>query len=78
MLMTKEELEAQFESDDSLAPCALIRFQGELGIALKIGENLTKHWQSGDVIVFWENGEHTVLADQFTLIRFNLWSLEEE
>ena len=31
------------------------------GIAVEIGENLSPIWQSGDVIVFWDNGDHTML-----------------
>jgi len=36
----------------------------ERGVALALGENLTKHFQSGDVIVFWANGDHTALYDE--------------
>jgi hypothetical protein len=36
----------------------------EKGVALSLGENLTRLWQSGDVIVFWENGDHTMLFDE--------------
>lgn len=32
------------------------------GIAICLGENLTSAWQSGDVIVFWDNGDHSMLV----------------
>jgi hypothetical protein len=32
------------------------------GIALCIGETIAREWQSGDVIVFWSSGDHTMLV----------------
>ncbi|WP_068775763.1 hypothetical protein [Paenibacillus sp. FJAT-26967] len=56
-------------------PAAMIEYQGEKGIALMIGENLaTGTWLSRDIIVHWEGGEHTVLPDDFTLVRADLWA----
>jgi hypothetical protein len=34
---------------------------GELGVVLRVGENLASNWQSGDIIAFWSDGEHTAL-----------------
>ena len=30
------------------------------GVAICLGENLSKLYQSGDVIIFWDNGDHGV------------------
>lgn len=50
-------------------PCvfAKIEFQGNFGIAFRVGETISKTWQSNDYIVFWENGEHTVLPDKMVM-----------
>lgn len=33
----------------------------DYGVAIRIGETLSSIWQSMSVIVFWSNGDHTVL-----------------
>lgn len=74
--MFNEELEERFKNDSGLAPSAVIEFKGERGIAIALGENLvTNTWLSGDVIVFWENGEHTMLPEEqeFELIHYNAY-----
>jgi len=79
--MTKQELEGimEYKNNDGLqVPCCMIEYQGEKGIVLYIGENLaTGTWLSGDLIVHWEEGEHTILPDEFTLIKRNLWEIQE-
>lgn len=67
--MKKETLEKNIKHDQAV----LIESDGERGIAFKIGENLSATWQSGDVIVIWENGEQTVLPDKFTVINSNVF-----
>lgn len=34
------------------------------GVAFSLGNNLSRIWQSGDVIVFWSDGSYTVLYDR--------------
>ena len=62
--MKKEQLEAHFEKQ-SCGAAAVIAYQGERGVAYVLGERLSKTWASGDVIVLWSDGEHTVLPDEF-------------
>ncbi|MVP00360.1 hypothetical protein [Paenibacillus lutrae] len=83
--MKREELESEFEhrlgsiradNDRIQWPAAMIEYHGEKGIALMVGENLaTGTWLSGDIVVHWENGKHTMLPDEFTLIKENVWLL---
>jgi hypothetical protein len=74
------ELESLFkiriEASGRQLPAAMIEYQGEKGIALMLGENLaTGTWLSGDIVVHWEKGEHTVLPEEFHLIKEDIWSL---
>ena len=70
--MKRKELEDKFNKDDY--PTALIEYEDDKGIAIRLGENLvTGTWLSGDIIVFWNDGEHTILPDEFKLIKYNLW-----
>lgn len=71
--MTPQELENKFNAEDWNTVSALIEYQDERGIAIRIGENLAHNWQSGEIIVFWEDGEHTVLPDDFELVKYNVW-----
>jgi hypothetical protein len=76
--MTKEELIALFdEQTDYISPAALIEFQDEKGLAIRIGENLADNWKSWEIIVFWQDGDHTVLPDEFELLKLDLWTLDE-
>lgn len=72
--MTPQELIAHFEGDDTaLQPSAIIEYQNERGLAIRLGENLSEKWQGGEVIVFWDDGDHTVLPDEFELVRLNAY-----
>jgi hypothetical protein len=72
--MKIEEFTNSFKRDSLQVPTALIEYEGEKGIVIMIGENLvTGTWLSGDIIVHWENGEHTVLPDEFVVLSNNLW-----
>ena len=71
--ITELELRKEFESNDSRF--AGIRFKGEMGMAILLGENLSKDvWLSGDIICFWEDGENTVLPDYFDLLSVGIYS----
>ncbi|MFU1798194.1 hypothetical protein ACM1RC_30360 [Paenibacillus azoreducens] len=80
--MTDTELMNEFERRMSQStkyqlPAAMIEYQGEKGIALMIGENLaTGTWLNGDIIVHWERGKHTMLPEEFTLIKSDIWTDE--
>lgn len=52
----------------TLGASAIIRSEGDVGIAIELGENLSEVWQSGDIIVFWRVGCHTALPDEFKLV----------
>lgn len=67
--MQKAELENTLE----IGRAALIDYEGERGIIIKIGENLSSTWRSGEIIVFWEDGEQTILPDEFLLISENVF-----
>ena len=67
----QKALEDHSGSDDDegrpLISAALIEWTSrggvvERGIAIVIGENMTKLWQSGDVIVWWDDGDRTMLV----------------
>lgn len=75
--MTYQELEDKLNAHPCLQPAVIIRemkFQ-EIGIAICLGENLAKKWQSGDVIVFWPNGDHTTMnpEDEIEIERIDLY-----
>jgi len=73
--MKKEQLVAHFEKQ----PCgaaAVIAYQDERGVAYVLGERLSTEWASGDIIVLWSDGEHTVLPDEFECLVPDLWKLE--
>lgn len=70
--MTEAELRELFESTE--VTMALVAYKdGPLprgtGVAIELGENLSRTWQSGDIVVFWTDGEHTVLPDSFEFVR---------
>jgi len=68
--VTRAELEKRLADEDVwMSASALIEHEGARGIAIRLGETLHRLWQSGDVIVFWTNGDHTILPDEFELVR---------
>lgn len=68
--MTRAELEKRLAEEDVwMSASALIEHEGTRGIAIRLGENLSGSWQSGNVIVFWTNGDHTIVPDEFELVR---------
>ena len=68
-LMTNGELTEMMAKPDEPSS-ALIQYQDERGIALRLGENLSREppWLSGEIIVFWQNGDNTVLPDSFVVL----------
>lgn len=64
--MNREELIEKLteQYDDTRQPAALIHDpqRGLRGVAFLLGENLSRTWQSGDLLIFWENGDHTDLG----------------
>jgi hypothetical protein len=62
-----------------LGPAALIRTQHGDAIAIRIGENLSRTWQSGDIMCIWPNGEYTAMDGlEVEIIIENLWSLRRD
>ena len=58
--MTRQELILELNRQTSIQPAALVMDQrGRKGVAVIIGETLGDSWSSGDLIVFWANGDHT-------------------
>ncbi len=51
---------------------AYIESNGEYGMAMLIGDNLSSSWMSGDIIVFWGDGEQTVMPTEFKIYSFHL------
>ena len=58
--MTRQELILELNKQTSRQPAALVMDQhGDKGIATILFENMGHPWNSGDLIVFWSNGDHT-------------------
>ena len=57
MKMTAKQLDERLD----IPGAALIRWDKRIGVVFRIGENLSMQWQSGDLIVLWADGDHTVL-----------------
>lgn len=65
-----------FESREQLMPACMIEYNGEKGVVFKLGENLASGtWLSGDIIVFWEGGDYTMLPNdgKYKIIKKDLW-----
>jgi hypothetical protein len=76
--VTPAELKEMFDNEE-LTNAALIEHEGARGIAIQLGESLCGPWYSGHIIVFWSNGDHTILPDGFELIHSELFfGVEEE
>ncbi len=66
--MQRSELVAKLkEQEDTLQPAALILDPktGNRGVAILLGENLGYTWQSGDLMVFWEDGDYTDISESY-------------
>lgn len=74
--MTLEKyLEKQSLQTDRCGPICLARSKdGEIGIAYMLGGALSEKWRAGDVIVLWENGEHTAPDGLEVVKTKDLWS----
>lgn len=69
-----KELQVLFENYDGLGATAMIEHNGTRGIAIEIGEVLSATWRQGKIIVFWEDGDHTILPEgPFVLLEFDLF-----
>ena len=75
MIDHETELIKKLESEPFKINAAMICFEGEKGIMLRVGENLTKNYLSGDFIVFWEHGEQSVFDynAELEILNDNLW-----
>jgi hypothetical protein len=73
--VTPDELKAHFAQLDEIQPAVRIEYQGDIGIAIELGESLGGPWSSGKILVFWRNGDSTVLPDEFTLLPGSLWEV---
>lgn len=79
-IMSKDEFETGM-AQCHLSRAALIRnadyrpchHVDGVGVAICLGENFTKLWQSGDVIVFWPDGEHTTVPDVVEVLNWDLF-----
>ena len=65
--MLKAELSEELTNREARQPGALIEYQGTRGLAIMVGENWPP-FLSGDIVVLWEDGEHTVLPEDFELL----------
>lgn len=59
--MNRQQLIDKLTETHALQPAALVRHvkQDSIGIAIILGESMGGAWQSGDLIIFWANGDHT-------------------
>jgi hypothetical protein len=74
--MTREGLEDKYS--DKLSHACLIEHNDYLdntqrGIMVLLGEPLSDKWRSGNWIVFWSNGDHTIPPDEFDIILDDLF-----
>jgi len=78
--MLWKQFEEYMNGKEGLQPCVLIWNETEdlVGVAIYLCENLNKHFQSGDVIVFWRNGDHTTCRDDdvITILKDDLLRYE--
>ena len=60
-----------------LAPAALVRTPYGDAIVFIVGENLSRTWQSGDILFVWDHGEHTSVADneEIEILIPDLWNV---
>lgn len=74
--MTGKSLIGRMNRSQMLCPSALINMPNQgLGVVFRLGGNLSDKWQSGDIIVFWANGDQTTLTEEneFDLISWNVF-----
>lgn len=59
--MNREQLIQALRRQPQTQPMAVIRHARleRVGVAMIVGESLGGPWQSGSLIVFWKNGDHT-------------------
>ena len=64
-----------FDKHNKEQPVCMIEYEGEKGIVIELGDNLvTREHLRGDILVFWENGDITVLPEkEFKVIKENVW-----
>jgi len=78
IITLKKILELAFDDDDilTLNPCAKIKINDVYGIAFLLNENISKTWQAGSIIIFWQDGDITTLVEdqEFICISSNLWN----
>ncbi len=78
--MNDKDLERYVERHVFPSRAVLFDSDNGHGIALRIGENLSKDWQSGDVIVFWPNGEQTAVdgIKDIKIINDDIYTVKKE
>ena len=52
----------------------LAKYEGEVGIAIKLRQNLSDKWQAGEIILLWPNGDITA-PDGCELVKVDAWDL---
>ena len=65
-IITREKFEELFNEKNTIGLSAKIKDNNKIGLAFKL-ESI-KEFKSGDIIVFWENGEQTKLPEKFKLL----------
>lgn len=53
---------------------AIIAYENNYGLAILLVEDLSKVLRAGTVVVFWQDGEITILPNRFTLIQLISWT----
>jgi hypothetical protein len=76
--MTTNDLIKLFDGYQGISPTAKIRYNNSIGLVVQLGESLSEKWRSGDIIVFWADGECTALPEEsFNLLEFDLFQVEK-
>jgi hypothetical protein len=83
VVLSKDDFEKRLRSKP-ISNAALIKPTSEdpnwpasyVGVAIHLGENLAQLWQSGDIIVFWSNGDHTMVPERVEVLQWDLFDVK--
>ena len=68
-------LSRHLEASEDLQPICTVKDPdgNGFGIAVRLGPNMSWKWQSGDIVVFWRNGDVTACDYLDDVVIGDLW-----
>ncbi len=68
-------LSKHLESAEDLQPICTVKdpYGDSFGIAVRLGPNVSDKWMSGDIVVFWRNGDVTACDHIEDIVIADLW-----